>query len=230
MSIDININNKKGVTLNTAKTYCEEDIVITIDKSLFEQDYSNEDGLVTRTLSYYYNDRVTSLGDRIFQNYSTSITIECPNVTLVGTNCFYNSSGVQELKLPKLISVTANALYQMTSIRVFNFPSVESVPNNTCRYCTGLEIVYMPKLSVLTPALFADCTKLHTFIIEGNSVVAMQNSNCFLRTAIESGNGYIYVPDNLVDSYKTTTNWSTYATQIKGISEIPQEIREELGI
>lgn len=31
--------------------------------------------------------------------------------------------------------------------------------------------------------------------------------------------GYIYVPDALVDSYKAATNWSTYASQIRPLSE-----------
>ena len=47
----------------------------------------------------------------------------------------------------------------------------------------------------------------------------------FYNTAIENGTGYIYVPDSLVDSYKTATNWSTYASQIKPISELPQEYK-----
>ena len=35
--------------------------------------------------------------------------------------------------------------------------------------------------------------------------------------------GYIYVPDALVDSYKKATNWVTYADQIKPLSELPTE-------
>jgi hypothetical protein len=31
--------------------------------------------------------------------------------------------------------------------------------------------------------------------------------------------GYIYVPSHLVESYKTATNWSTYASQIRAIDE-----------
>lgn len=35
---------------------------------------------------------------------------------------------------------------------------------------------------------------------------------------IIGGTGYIYVPDESVDAYKTATNWSTYAAQIKPIN------------
>lgn len=35
--------------------------------------------------------------------------------------------------------------------------------------------------------------------------------------------GYIYVPDDMVDTLKTTNGWSTYATQIKPLSELPED-------
>ena len=35
--------------------------------------------------------------------------------------------------------------------------------------------------------------------------------------------GYIYVPDDMVDTLKTTDGWSTYATQIKPLSELPED-------
>ena len=35
--------------------------------------------------------------------------------------------------------------------------------------------------------------------------------------------GYIYVPDALVNSYKSASNWSNFASQIKGLSEYPAD-------
>jgi hypothetical protein len=42
--------------------------------------------------------------------------------------------------------------------------------------------------------------------------------------------GYIYVPDSLLDQYKQATNWSTYADAIKPLSELPQEYKDLYGI
>lgn len=42
----------------------------------------------------------------------------------------------------------------------------------------------------------------------------------FNNTKIANDEGYIYVPNYLVDSYKATTNWSNHAAQIKPISEL----------
>jgi hypothetical protein len=38
-------------------------------------------------------------------------------------------------------------------------------------------------------------------------------------TRIEKGTGYIYVPADLVDSYKAATNWSTFAAQFRALED-----------
>ena len=54
------------------------------------------------------------------------------------------------------------------------------------------------------------------------AVPKLRNINAFKNTPIEKGTGYIYVPDNLVDSFKIAENWSTYADQIKSINEMEE--------
>jgi hypothetical protein len=51
--------------------------------------------------------------------------------------------------------------------------------------------------------------------MRGESVVTLANTNAFPSSAVK-----FYVPDSLVDSYKTATNWTTYANNIKSILEL----------
>ena len=71
--------------------------------------------------------------------------------------------------------------------------------------------------------MFRFCYSLNTVIINNETLFKMTNTNMFQNTPIASGTGYVYVPDNMVETYKTATNWSTYADQIKPISELPTE-------
>ena len=66
--------------------------------------------------------------------------------------------------------------------------------------------------------LFSGCSSLTSVSFIGN-VVPTYGSNMFLGTPINAGNGYIFVPDNLVNAYKTAFGWSRHASVIKGISE-----------
>ena len=66
------------------------------------------------------------------------------------------------------------------------------------------------------------CDSLKTMILRSNEVCVLKYSGAISSTPIATSTteGFIYVPDDLVESYKTATNWSTYASQIKGLSEL----------
>lgn len=63
---------------------------------------------------------------------------------------------------------------------------------------------------------FENCVNLTSFIIRSGTT-SLNKATAFTGTPIESGTGYIYVPADLVDTYKAATNWSTYASQIRAL-------------
>lgn len=68
---------------------------------------------------------------------------------------------------------------------------------------------------------FKNFTTLKILEIQCSSVIPLMNTNAFQGTPIEEGTGFIYVPDDLVDSFKTAENWSFYAGQIVAVSTKP---------
>ena len=67
-------------------------------------------------------------------------------------------------------------------------------------------------------------SRLNRLIITYDKNVLVINGNIEINSgAIANGTGYIYVPDNLVEDYKVAANWSTYASQIKPLSEYVEE-------
>lgn len=96
-----------------------------------------------------------------------------------------------------------------------------------CTLLTTLDISNFDTTSLLnSDYMFYNCTNLKSLIINNPKVFPLigddgdTGANAFTGSSIASGTGYVYVPDDLVETYKTTTNWSTYANQIKGISEL----------
>lgn len=86
--------------------------------------------------------------------------------------------------------------------------------------CAALHTAEFAQVTSLGAGSFNGCRALATLIIRTPSVCALTNTSAISATLIASGTGYVYVPDNLIDSYKSATNWSTYANQIKGLSEL----------
>lgn len=97
-----------------------------------------------------------------------------------------------------------------------------------------LESVDFPNVTSLGLRAFKNCRSLKKVIIEQKESVCTLNADAFdgcyhiLGTVNETYNpdgladGYIYVPDELVEDYKIATNWSTYASQIKPLSELEE--------
>ena len=55
------------------------------------------------------------------------------------------------------------------------------------------------------------------FVFANNSIITLSGYGWFSSYT----EAKLYVPDNLVDTYKTTSGWSDIANQIKGISQLP---------
>ena len=222
---------KEGLTIYTKDKYLEEDIQILPDESVFNQDYTMEDALITRELTHYANNRVKVIGTRALSHFSTLTSCEFENVETIKSYGFYFCSGLLELNFPNVTTIEINAFSDCKAATIARFNSLKKITTDVVRSLTALKIVYIPNIESIAGAPFADCTGLEAIIIsQTNTVATLATTNVFVRSAIATGTGYVYVPDSLVDSYKAATNWSTFANQIKGLSEIPEEIKEELGI
>lgn len=258
------------------------DMESIIDKS--------HNALIERSITNYYNDHVTSMGDGAFAYCYDLTSISLPAVTTISNAAFVNCTSLTSVNIPSATSIGASAFNGCTSLTHVSLPKVAgNIVNNTffkCEnlvsidiplvtnidglsafgYCTSLTRISFPLCtSVMGSNVFNKCsslvdvnlpsvisigtnvfgfcpftrldlpacqqiknlafrdTNLSTLILRNAEQVAtLGNTNAFINTPIASGTGYIYVPDELVDGYKAATNWSTYANQIKPLSELEE--------
>lgn len=66
---------------------------------------------------------------------------------------------------------------------------------------------------------FQQCSSFAHLILRSDSVCALANTSAFTSTLIAKGTGYVYVPAALIETYKTATNWSTFAAQFRAIED-----------
>ena len=160
------------------------------------------------------------LGSGAFQSCNSLKTVYLPKATYVGSNCFYSCDVLSDIYIPELTILDNNAFAACTSLVSVVFPEVLSVETETFAYCTSLTTVDLPKVTSIAFGAFAYSTALTTLLLRNSVVCTLSNATyTFKDTPIANGTGYVYVPDALVDSYKSATNWSTYASQIKPLSE-----------
>lgn len=200
------------------------------------------DSFITREISgVYINDRITKVGHYGFGGCENLTSISLPNVVTVGDSGFYNckllknvflpklttlgrngfnSTGLESINLPLCTKLGVASFSQTNKLVVATLPLVTSLEGSCFSYSSVQKIDTSSVISIGAYA-FGGAQQLDTLILRNSSVCTLANStNTFTNTKIAAGTGYIYVPDNLVDSYKIATNWVTFANQIKPISEL----------
>lgn len=98
--------------------------------------------------------------------------------------------------------------------------NVTTLPGSVFFHSQKLETIILNGVTSITNGSqsFFFCNKLKNLIIKTQTVASLGASGIFGNDSISSGTAFIYVPGNLVDSYKAAENWSTYAAQIKPIN------------
>lgn len=76
-------------------------------------------------------------------------------------------------------------------------------------------------IKVMEGYILCNAPNLKSLVITSTSVAVNQNSSNLANSGISSGIGFVWVYDSLVSGYQSATNWSVYASQIKGFSEAP---------
>lgn len=135
-------------------------------------------------------------------------------------------------------SINGDLLFTVSSIKSYGvsyinnpfklkFPDCKRVEYNGIYQNTGLTWIYFGKVTTIGNASLAGNKNMTAVVIKSSAVPTL-GDRVFVSTPIESGTGYVYVQDELVEQYKVATNWVVYADQIKGLSELPAEVQEWL--
>lgn len=97
------------------------------------------------------------------------------------------------------------------------FTVVTSLGPNALYFCYGLHYVILPEniTRFSSGNSLRDCPNVVYIMFLSPTVISGVTGNGAQRT----GSGPIYVPDNLVEAYKTSTAWSQYSARIKALSE-----------
>jgi len=160
------------------------------------------DSIIDRSITLISNDRVTSIG--------TYALFACRNLT--------------EANFPNVTSIGGNAFQGCSNLTEVNFPNATNIGGNAFNNCVSLTTADFISVTAIQPRAFVGCTNLTTLVLRIEQVCALSNTDALSGTVISRGTGYIYVPDDLVEDYKTATNWTVYEDQIKGLSQLPEGV------
>ena len=185
-------------------------------------DTSIEDAILNGqgVIDTYTNNRITKL--RSYALYEAKITrFNSTSVLRLGAQCFSRST-LEECNTPNAQYASSGATFDFcASLKRLYLPNMKSAFSNNCKSCTALSYIYLGQITTLGTNCFQNCTNLITLVISTPTLCALNATNVFTSTPIESGTGYIYVPKALIENYKVATNWVNFAEQFRAIEDYP---------
>lgn len=139
------------------------------------------------------------------------------DIKYVRMQAFRWCTQLKKVSLPNAINIDEDAFNRCTSLSEVNVPAARAVGYDAFYCCLELVSLTLPEVTEIHANAFFE-SGLTSLTLPGR-VCDLMSTNAFSLTPIANGEGYIYVPANLVDTYRSATNWSVYADQIVAIPE-----------
>lgn len=188
---------------------------------------SDENATSVRSSCFYYCGKlqevylpnVTFIGLSAFRGCGMLSKINIQNVETLDDSALAGCCRIIELYLPKAITIGNSACNRMTALKkvtIGNIKTIEAYAFDGNINCEEIDISLNENVDSIGAYAFFN-NKLSKLIIRGTALIPLASSNALVGTLIADGTGKIYVDPSMVDTYKTATNWSTYASVIEAI-------------
>lgn len=174
-----------------------------------------------RKLQEVYLPNVTFICQKAFMACEILSKINIQNVETLDDSALACCYRITELYLPKAITIGRSACNSMTALKKVTLGNVKTIGMYAFQsndYCEEIDISLNENVDGIGAQAFYGDLKLSKLTIRGAALIPLENSNALDDTPIAEGTGKIYVDPSMVDTYKTATNWSNYASVIEAIS------------
>jgi hypothetical protein len=161
---------------------------------------------------------VTTIGTKFKGNTEISSFDELESFTNVTSlvDAFTGCTGLTRVNLKNITSIsrtTSDGSFYNTALTKAIMPNIVTLGNWAFRQST-VELAFAGAYCSTISTWAFNNTPLHTFVCAATTPPSLTNTNAFPSSAM------IYVPDESLAAYQSASNWSTFASRIKGISQL----------
>lgn len=176
------------------------------------------DSIINGSITELDNSTAARLGQYAFAYSENLRRVNLTGVKYSNTAAFTNCFALETLLLPNLVGYTYQYMAAYCeNLREVDIRQASYISNHTFHQCISLTSLDLHKAGTIASNAFNGATNLETLILRMDSVPSLTSANAFTDTKIEAGQGYIYVPAALIESYKTASNWSSFRTRFRAL-------------
>lgn len=159
---------------------------------------------------------LTNINTYVFRSCTNLALTKLPNgVVGIGSYAFYDCPNLALTILPSgVTSIGQYAFRGCTNLALTALPSgVTSIPGSAFYGCSNVTQMDLPSVGSIAASAFYGCNKLQTLVLrKSDAICTLANVSAFTNTPLRGYNnltGTVYVPQALISTYQTATNWST---------------------
>ncbi len=145
-------------------------------------------------------------------DYTNDAVLRLPDRT-------FHASKIIKASFASLVNAGFGTFYACADLIEFNAPNLKDTGGSVFYGCTALERLDFNLLRGINGTEFSGCSLLKTLVIRTPSLCPLYATNAFNNTPISAGTGYVYVPRSLVDSYRSASNWSNFASRFRALED-----------
>ena len=192
----------------------------------------------------------TDVSHDVFLNCNNLENVKTPKISVIRGNTFYRCYKLKSIDISNATQINGgnSPFGYCFSLNNIDFSNVSSIGNYEIFKDTGIGTLVLPNVTSIGTSAgggtrtstidlsknitiggsrFSNAYSLVHLILRSDTLCSLSATSAFTNTPIANGLGWIYIPSGLVESYKTASNWSTYANQIVSLDEYPKALSGE---
>lgn len=199
------------------------------------------DGLIKGTSTSISSD-VSYIRSNAFRGYANLETVNFPNVERIGSYAFYGT-GISEAifvsctkvdpfalaNCPNLVNVNMQLLTDISTDALRDNPMLEEVAISSCptigkrTFMDDVNLLYidLESTTMIDEEAFYGCGSLVALALRAPVVCELVDVNALTFTPIYDYSGFVFVPSELIDAYRSANNWSEYPGLFRPLEELP---------
>ena len=207
-----------GSTENNSRVYCNMLQEVYVGKNVASISYSAFDSC-SSLASITIPTGITSISVFALQNCYSLASITIPDsVTSIGSNALRNCYSLASITIPDgVTSLDGSNFINCYSLASITIPdSVKSIGSNALRNCYSLASITIPAgVKPINAYTFGACYGMRYYdFSECTAIPALSNKNAFNNIPFDC---QMLIPSALYNSWKSATNWATYASKMVSV-------------
>lgn len=167
--------------------------------------------LADRTITEFYSDSCTAIGEYSFRDCESLTTLVAPNAKSVGTYALYGCSKLKSIVLPSVTTIAANSFREASNLEVIDLPKLTAIPGTAFYGCRGLKALILRSETMVTLSATSAFTQCYRMLGTKNPGYNPDGEII----------GFVYVPALLISEYLADATWIASKLEFRAIEDYP---------